>query len=348
MGNNRTLTPMELSAFCSQIAMMLKAAIPLSDGMAIMEEDSVDEKEKIRLKEMADEVELGTPLSVAMKQAGGFPDYVLAMTKVGELSGNLDLVMDSLAAYYEKEDSLRKTIKDALTYPIVMTAMMLVVLYVLMVKVMPIFQGVFAQLGASISPFAQGAIRFGGAFSGIALAVVAVFVAVVLILGLLARKNVRFAWLERVKTAVLERSSIYHKINIRRFAGVCAMLMRAGMDTMEMLDMAKRLVNSPSFEKKIDQCADTLAESGSLVDGIKAMGIFSGFHRQMLSVGSRAGHLDEALTEIETYYEDDVERSFESAIGKFEPTVVAVLSVVVGLILLAVMLPLVGLLSSMA
>ena len=111
--------------------------------------------------------------------------------------------------------------------------------------------------------------------------------------------------------------------------------------------MTKKLVPSPSFISKIDKCGETLAESGSVVKGLKEMGIFTGFHRQMLTVGSRAGRLDEVLRDIEAYYEDDVERSFESAIGKFEPTVVAVLSVVVGLILMAVMLPLVGLLSSM-
>lgn len=347
MENKRTLSPMEVSAFCAQIAMMLKAAIPLNDGMAIMEEDSRDEHEKKRLKAMADEVELGTPLSLAMEQAGGFPDYVLTMAKVGEASGNLELVMDSLAAYYEKEDNLRKTVKDALTYPLVMTAMMFIVLYVLMVKVMPIFQGVFSQLGTSISPFAQGAIRFGGIFSQAALAVTAVFVAVCLILYLLGKRNIRFSWLEKCKAALLERSAIYQKIHIRRFAGVTAMLMRAGMDTLELLELTKKLVASPSFADKIDKCSDTLAESGSFVEGLKQMGIFSGFHRQMLAVGSRAGRLDEVLNEIEAYYEEDVERSFESAIGKFEPTVVAVLSIVVGLILMAVMLPLVGLLSSM-
>lgn len=347
MEKNRTLSPMEVSAFCAQIAMMLKAAIPLNDGMAIMEEDSRNEEEKKRLKEMADEVELGTPLSLAMEQVGGFPDYVLTMAKVGEASGNLELVMDSLAAYYEKEDNLRKTIKDALTYPLVMTAMMFIVLYVLMVKVMPIFQGVFSQLGTSISPFAQGAIRFGGIFSQAALAVAAVFVAVCLLLYLLSKRNIRFGWLEKCKAAILERSTIYRKIHIRRFTGVTAMLMRAGMDTLELLELTKKLVASPSFVNKIDKCSDTLAESGSFVDGLKEMGIFSGFHRQMLAVGSRAGRLDEVLQEIEAYYEEDVERSFESAIGKFEPTVVAVLSIAVGLILMAVMLPLVGLLSSM-
>ena len=235
MEKHRILSPIEVSAFCAQVAMMLKAAIPLNDGMAIMEEDSRDREEKKRLKTMAEEVELGTPLSMAMEQAGVFPEYVLTMAKVGEASGNLELVMDSLAGYYEKEDNLRKTVKDALTYPMVMTVMMLVVLYVLMVRVMPVFQGVFAQLGTSISPLAQGAIRFGGIFSQAALVAAALIVAVFLFIYLLSRRNIRFGWLEKGKAAVLEHSKIYQKIHIRRFVGVTAMLMQAGMDTLELL-----------------------------------------------------------------------------------------------------------------
>lgn len=107
--------------------------------------------------------ERGEPLSAAMREAGGFPSYAVNMIEIGEQSGRLDEVLGSLASYYEREDSLGSMLKSAVTYPLIMLGMMLLVILVLSVKVLPIFSQVFAQLGADLPSLALGALQLGGA-----------------------------------------------------------------------------------------------------------------------------------------------------------------------------------------
>lgn len=141
----------ELSAFCLQISLLLRAAIPLDEGLSVMAEDAADEEEKKILLHMSEEVELGSPFSVVLEQVGSYPSYVIRMAKLGEETGTLDQMMASLSEYYEKEYILMKSIKNAVTYPVIMIFMLLVVLFVLFTKVMPIFESVYEQLGARLS-----------------------------------------------------------------------------------------------------------------------------------------------------------------------------------------------------
>lgn len=152
----------ELSAFCLQVSLLLEAAVPLDEGFSIMAEDAADEKERQMLLYMSEGAELGDPCFKIFKDTGVFPDYVIRMAKLGQETGTLDQMMKSLSDYYEKEDRLIKTLKNAVRYPAMMILMLLVVLFVLFVKVMPIFSKVYEQLGAEMSSVAQSAIRLGG------------------------------------------------------------------------------------------------------------------------------------------------------------------------------------------
>ena len=126
----------ELSAFCLQIGLLLEAAVPLDEGLAIMAEDAGCEDEKQLLLYMAEGAELGDPFFKVLEDAGTFPLYVVRMAKLGQQSGTLDQMMKSLSDYYEKEYRLLVNVKNALTYPIMMVVMLLVVLFVLFSKEM--------------------------------------------------------------------------------------------------------------------------------------------------------------------------------------------------------------------
>ena len=136
----------ELSAFCLQVSLLLEAAVPLDEGFSIMAEDAADEKERQMLLYMSEGAELGDPCFKIFKDTGVFPDYVIRMAKLGQETGTLDQMMKSLSDYYEKEDRLIKTLKNAVRYPAMMILMLLVVLFVLFVKVMPIFSKVYEQV----------------------------------------------------------------------------------------------------------------------------------------------------------------------------------------------------------
>ena len=290
----------ELSAFCLQISLLLEAAVPLEEGLAIMAEDAALQGEKDMLLYMAEGVELGDPFFKVMEDTGVFPAYVVRMAKLGQQTGTMDQMMKSLSDYYEKEYRLLRAIKNAVTYPVMMVVMLLVVLFVLFSKVMPVFNKVYEQLGARMPPVAASAMRLGGWLSGAAL----------------------------IAGAVL------------------ALTLKSGMELEKGMDLAKELVENESVAVRIGKCSEQLQMGESYYQAMKDTGLFSGFYVQMIKVGTRSGHLDSVMDEISQDYEEMADTAIDDMIARFEPTIVAVLAVSVGLVLLSVMLPLVGVLSA--
>ena len=167
-------TGLSLSGFCMQISILLKSAVPLYEGLSVMAEDASSPREKEILTAMSDKLRMGFPFSEAVSEAGCFPAYVTQMTVLGERTGTLDETMEHLSRFYEREYRLGENLRRAVTYPAIMIVMLLVILFILFTRVMPIFSGVYEQLGTSIPDAAQAAIQFGGILSGAALVFAAV------------------------------------------------------------------------------------------------------------------------------------------------------------------------------
>lgn len=336
----------ELSAFCLQIGLLLEAAVPLDEGLAIMAEDAGCEDEKQLLLYMAEGAELGDPFFKVLEDAGTFPLYVVRMAKLGQQSGTLDQMMKSLSDYYEKEYRLLVNVKNALTYPIMMVVMLLVVLFVLFSKVMPVFDQVYEQLGAKMSPAARSAIRLGGLFSGAALIAAAVIALAVFGIWAASRFGHRISLVDKMVNYVKCHSRIALAIANRRFTSVLALTLKSGMEFEKGLELAGELVDNGKVAAQIEKCGRTLETGASYYQAMKETGLFSGFYVQMIKVGSRSGRLDAVMEEISEDFEQAADQSMDNMLARFEPTIVAVLAVSVGLVLLSVMLPLVGVLAA--
>ena len=147
------LSNLECASFCSQMTMVLHAGFPAVEGVSLLLEDAKDVQEKAILQVMYDEMINTGLLYPALEKTSVFPDYLLQMVKIGEETGTLDDVMNGLTHHYEREDEIEKSIKSALTYPLIMVAMMIAVIVILLTKVMPVFEQVFRQLGIGKNNF---------------------------------------------------------------------------------------------------------------------------------------------------------------------------------------------------
>lgn len=336
----------ELSAFCLQISLLLSAAVPLDEGLLIMAEDAVTDEEKKMLLFLSGEVELGEPFYLALDKSRAFPDYVVRMAKLGQQTGTMDQMMESLSVYYEKEWGLMRSIKNALTYPAIMIVMLLTVLFVLFTRVMPVFEGVYGQLGAQLSPVSQSAIRLGGIFSGVALAATCLLLLLAGAVYVASLFGHQFHIVDRMTDYVKRRSKVALAVANRRFTAVLALTLKCGMELEKGMELAGELVENSRVKEQIEACAQDLEIGTSYYEAMKKTGLFGGFHIQMIKVGSRSGRLDSVMEEISKDYEQEADTSIDNMIARFEPTMVAVLAVSVGLVLLSVMLPLAGVLSA--
>ncbi|WP_394525852.1 type II secretion system F family protein [Lacrimispora sp. JR3] len=336
----------EISAFCLQISLLLHAAIPLDEGLSVMAEDAVWDEEKKLLMQMAEEAELGSPFSTVLEHAGVYPSYVVRMARLGEETGNLDQIMESLADYYEKEYLLFKNLKHAVTYPLIMITMLLVVLFVLFTKVMPIFERVYEQLGTEMSPVSLAATRLGSIFSGAALILGGVLAIVIFLVWSFGKYGKRIPAAERFLQWIKRKNKIALAIANRRFTAVMALTLKSGLDLEKGMELAGSLVENKSVEEKIKHCSAEMEAGTDYYTAMKNTGMFKGFYVQMIKVGTKSGRLDSVMEEISKNYEEEADMAIEHLVSRFEPTAVAVLAVAVGLILLSVMLPLVGVLSA--
>lgn len=340
------LSSAELSAFCSQMAMILRSGIPEREGLCIMRDDAADTATQQLMSRMAEQSESGFPLSQVLRSSDIFPRYMCDMVEVGECSGKLDTVLDALTEYYEREENIWSSVKNAITYPLIMLMLMILVIAVLSIKVLPIFSQVFAQLGAQVSVFAEGVLRLGSVMGKISTVLV-----VLLVLGAIAVMLMRMSEKGRKRLnsffavcPITKRVSA--KIATGRFAGAMALMLSSGMDTDRSLEMAGKLVDHEAMAQRVQTCKKYIAEGASFSDAIAKSGVFSGMYARMILVGFRTGSVDKVFNKLANRCEQEIDDDLSRLVGVIEPSLVALLSVVVGLILLSVMLPLMGIMSS--
>lgn len=341
------LSNMEVSAFCSQMAMILRSGIFAMEGISIMLEDAGDSEEQALLAQIDETLQETGQLHTALNDTSAFPDYMIRMVRIGEDTGRLDDVMSALALYYEREASIAQTIRNALTYPLIMVFMMLLVILVLITRIMPIFNQIFIQLGSEMTGLSRALLDFGNAvnrYSAVLLALVALFAAAVLYLTRTKRGR------EQCRRLVMGFSfsrSLAQKLTACRFASGMSLTLSSGLSPEESLSLASGLIDQDSFREKIDFCRSALENGGELHKALTDAGIFTGIYARMASIGDRTGVLDEVMQNIADQYQEEIDQKFTGLIAALEPTLVIILSLIVGMILLSVMLPLMGIMSSL-
>lgn len=343
----KKLSSQELAAFCAQIASVLKAGISAGEGIAIMLEDTSSPQEKEILTAIQETLNTTGVFSLGLEDAKVFPEYMQNMVRLGEQAGRLDEVMDALAGHYQREADLSAALKSALTYPCIMIGMMVLVVLVLVTRVLPVFQQVYAQLGQTMTGFSRGLLDMGQAINRYSLVLVALLVLAVLA-GLYFTRTPSgqkqasgfFARLPFTRNFIRQKASC-------RFASGMALALKSGLTPEEGMDLAGVLTGSADFMEQIAQCKKLMEEGMPLARALSGSGIFTGMDARLLGVGDRTGSIDDAMEKIAARCQEELDASMSSAVSVIEPTLVAVLSVIVGLILLSVMMPLMGILSGL-
>lgn len=345
--SKQELSALELAAFCQQMADILKAGIAPSEGITIMLDDSESEDERKILSKISDSLTTFGSFGVALEDAQVFPDYTLQMVRLGEQAGRLDEVMYSLARHYEREGSIAASVRSAVTYPFIMIGMMLLVVVVLITRVLPVFNQVFAQFGQEMTGVSRTLINIGNTINRYTVVFVIIIVVLILFILFLTKTVSGKKIMAKLLNKIRFTRDFYHKSAASRFASGMSLALRSGMTTEEGLEMSKRLTDNPQFLAKVNACEKMVEDGMPLSEALQKSKIFSGVYARMVTVASKTGKIDEVMQTIADRYSYEMDESITNAISILEPTLVAVLSIIVGLILLSVMMPLLGLLSGM-
>ncbi len=331
------LSNQEIAAFCDQLFMVMSAGIPIYEGVSILLDDASDEETKRVLSSINTPLENGTSFHDALAQSGYFPKYVLDMVEIGEISGRLDDALSSLSHYYEREENIQSGIKHAVTYPLLMISMLFAVLIVLIVKVLPVFNQIYIELGSEMSGFPAVMMKLSVLINRYILYVL-IFVAVVIIGCIIFSKT-------KAGARLLKKSSLSKLTAAGRFASCMYMALSSGLDTDQGLSLTGQLADNPYMEDKIRQCRELTASGVPFSEAVLTAGIFEKIYSSMITIGFKTGSLDKVMGKISKEYEDIIDNRISRFISVLEPAVVIILSVFIGLILISFLMPLIGIMS---
>lgn len=336
----------ELSRFCQSLAVTLHAGVNTGDSLALMAEDGGPGVPDRILANMGRKVDGGMTLSGAMREAGVFPVYMTGLLEVGERTGKLEEALTALARYYEQRDQMDWRIRNALTYPAILLLLMLVVIVVLLTRVLPVFDSVYASLGGQLTGFAGGLLKLGQWLSVIMpvllvlLTLVVIFVILFSLSGFV-RKRVIALWRRRRGDKGIARIQ-----SDARFAQALSMGLSSGLPLDESVELAAALLaDTPAAVSRCRNCLERLEKGENLALALEESAVLPSKYWRLLAMGLRGGNGDVAMLEVSRRLSEEADRMLESRVSRVEPALVLAATLMVGIILLAVMLPLVDIMS---
>lgn len=335
------LTNDEIGALCLSLSMMLHAGVGPADGLSLMAEDEPEGDLKEMLKDMAAECDFGTPLDQVFARTESFPDYACALLTVGEESGRTEEALSALARHYETQAAINQKLRTALLYPAILLMIMLAVIVVLLVYVLPIFNEVYTQLGASLTGIAGGLLSLGQTLDKLMPVLCAVLaLAVALVIAFAASGSFRDKVLGFYRSRRGDKG-VSGALNTARFAGALSMGLSSGLTPEDAINLSGKILEGiPSAQDKCKICLEKIFNGADLSTAMNEAGLLPKAECRLLETGIKAGAGDTAMEQVARRLEEASEYAVEAKVGQVEPAMVIVCSVLVGLILLAVMMPL--------
>ena len=340
------LTMSEKYMFCNQMAMILESGFSLNQGVTMVYEEMDDKNIKGVLQEVAKYLDEQVSFSEAIDLTKAFDDYMVNLVKVGETSGNLDDVMQSLSEYYARIDDITNKLKQALTYPIILIIMMVVVVGIIVFKVLPIFKDVLNGLGSDLSSYANSFMEFGQIFSLICFAVLLVLV-IVIIAGYLYQRITHVNVLSNVVQKSFLTRKLSRALNKAQITYALSLFISSGYDLQEAMKFVPKLVDDKQLRANLEKCNEDLINGDSFVEVIKKYQIYQGMQLNMIQVGFKTGQVDIIMKQLSNSFQEEVSRAIDQFLNIIEPTIVTLLSLVVGIVLMSVMLPLISIMYSL-
>lgn len=342
----RKLTDEELGAFSRELAMIMQAGILPSDAIFAMKADCTDNREAEILGRMYEKLESGSPLWEAAESAGVFPAYMLSMLRLGETSGKLQQVCMRLAEHYERLAEISSNIRRAVTYPLIMLLLMVIVVTVLTVSVLPVFAGVYNDLGIEVSATTNALLNFGEASKWIAFGIAVLTSLIGLAMLTVSAREKGRERAREIGAAIFGGKKLSREMALSDFCSAAAMLLAGGANYSAAVKGAMTVVRDKKVSADAEKCLHLLEEGKSFSAAVNTSGLMTGLSAGLLSAGVKAGAAEDAMAEAARRYKEAADERISVAVGRVEPAIVIVLCVMVGLALLSVMLPLTAIMNS--
>ena len=335
------------SILCLGLAEMLHAGMTVGESFLALYEQESDEIIRDALYSVYENTISGGCMAEAVEKTGVFPEYMVRMLRVAEKTGALESVLRELSAYYDRQTATKRAVRSAVVYPILLLVIVLAVFFVFLTEVLPIFNNVFHQIGADMPRLATVFLNVGVWLAGAKWWILAVLIAIagvaLLVSAVPALRNHVGAAVRRS----FSKGKTGRKISAARTASVLSLCFSGAKDIGEAMELVSEFATGFENEDQLSDCQKKIASGVSFSQAMGEADMFEPFYCRMISIGERTGSVDTMMRNVACRTQKDMENALDQLVSRVEPVSAIVLTLCVGLLLLSVMLPLVGIMSAL-
>ncbi len=338
----------ELSNFCRQFSIMLNTAIPILSCLDILKNQAYSTYFKNILQVVYEDVKGGMVLSEAIKKHDKvFPDFFKSMIYVGEMSGKLDLVFNSLADYYEREQSLKGKVKAATSYPIMLGVMCVAIIILMFALIVPTFRNSMQAMDVEATGLTKAIYDISDFFAVYWSIVVLSLIAIIggIVIALLTEKGkYAFDWL---KIHLPFIGKVERNLVTARFARGFGLLLSSGMNLNDAMDTVEVVLGNRYMKKKFREAAESVRHGTSLTVAFETYKLFPKIMLQMIEIGEKSASLDEVLNRSCSFFDGQVESSLNSLVSKIQPIMLIFMGAIIGVLFIAVYSPMLSIMGTL-
>ncbi|HOX55037.1 MAG: type II secretion system F family protein [Candidatus Omnitrophica bacterium] len=330
----------DLVIFSRQLATMVDAGIPLMQSLDVLKDQIKHGEFKRVIGSLHDDIEVGNSLSNSFaKYPNVFDALYINMVKAGESSGMLNIILERLAAYLEKMSGLKRKIKTAMVYPIMVVSMAIIITAILMLKVVPTFKGIFDMLGGELPLPTRILILVSDLFSKWVLYLIGAIIVIGFLVGRWARTEKGSYKIDQLKLNLPVFGELFRKVAISRFSRTLSTLIQSGVPILAALEIVGKTSGNKVVENAIENVRTNVKEGESIATPLIKSGVFPPMVTRMISVGEQTGELEKMLGKVSDFYDEQVDAAISGLTSLIEPVIIAFLGVIVGGIVISLFLP---------
>lgn len=340
-GKGKKIKPKDIALFTRQMATMMRAGVPLLQSFDIIAEGVDNPNMRKLVDDIKQEVAAGNSFASSLrKKPEYFDDLYCSLVNAGEQAGALETLLDRVATYKEKTEALKAKIKKAMTYPIAVVVVAVIVSAILLIKVVPQFESVFSSFGAQLPAFTLMVMGLSKVVQEWWLILLAAMIAAFFIFKRAYKASERMRdGLDRFLLKIPVIGSILYRSAVARYARTLSTTFAAGVPLVEALDSVSGATGNVVFRKAVSAIKQDVSNGSPMHQSMRSTGVFPTLAVQMTAIGEESGALDDMLDRVATIYEAEVDNMVDSLTSLMEPMIMAVLGVVVGGLVIAMYLP---------
>jgi type IV pilus assembly protein PilC len=330
----------DIVIFTRQFSTMINAGLPLVQCLDILASQQPNPTFKKMLNQIKQDVEGGSTFADSLgKHPKVFDNLYVNLVAAGEIGGVLDTVLNRLAVYMEKNEALKNKVKSAMTYPIIVLCVAFGVVAVLMLFVIPTFQDMFTQFGSSLPGPTQLVVDLSHFFRNYWYLIFGVIILLIIALKWARKQEKGRYYTDKLALKLPIFGTLIQKVAVAKFTRTLGTMISSGVPIMDGLDITSKTAGNVIVENAIRAVRSAISEGRSMAEPLEQTGIFPGMVVQMISVGEATGAMDQMLSKIADFYDEEVDTAVEALTSALEPMLMVFLGGIIGFVVVAMYLP---------